>query len=194
VPVYRDITAFSLAHGFCDRPLLPRVQVPPAEEQAMRARLADLPRPLIAFGIGSSEPEKQWGQAGFSALADALIRRGCGVLLLGGPGEQTLADGIVAGVAPERRDALQPLCRETVIASAAALRDADACVSNDTGVANLAAACERPCQVLLGPRPLLDHDPLMRLIRSARLSDITPHQVLDALQRDGLIGPEAGHG
>jgi hypothetical protein len=52
----------------------------------------------------------------------------------------------------------------TMLQSAATLALADANIGNDTGISNLAAALDRPSYVLLGNRPLLSHDPLMRML------------------------------
>lgn len=188
VSVYKDATAFMLAQGFCAAPIVPKVHLPGTAIEAMRRLLSRLPRPLYAFAIGSSEPFKQWGQQRYALLADALVERGCGVLLLAGPAEEELAQAIVAGVAPQRRHAVLPATRNTVTESAAMLTLVDACIGNDTGMTNLAAACDRPSYVLLGNRPLLDHDPLMRMIRGASLDEISVDLVLSRLKEDGAPG------
>jgi heptosyltransferase-2 len=60
----------------------------------------------------------------------------------------------------------------------AAMSLAQACVGNDTGATNIAAAMGTPTFVLLGPRPPLAHDPeTMRLLQAASLSDIQPADV-----------------
>ncbi|WP_374674242.1 glycosyltransferase family 9 protein [Ideonella sp.] len=181
VAIYEHATAFAMAHGWCSGPLAPRLAVSPQRVQAMAERLAGLPQPRVAFGIGTSEPRKQWGAAGFAAVAQALVAQGRGVLLLGGPGEQVLADDIVARLPEAQRPAVRALCRERILDTAAALCLAEAALSNDTGVAQLAAACARPSHVLLGDRPPFTHDPLMRMIRADSLAAITPAMACQAL-------------
>lgn len=181
VALYEHATAFAVAQGFCAGRLPPRLVVSPQRAEEMRARLADLPSSLVAFGIGTSEPRKQWGAANFAAVAEALVARGHGVLLLGGPGEEALAEQIRAGVSPALRPVVRALCRERILDTAAALCLVEAALSNDTGVAQLAAACARPSHVLLGARPPFTHDPLMRPIRAESLAAITPAEALVGL-------------
>lgn len=189
VSVYKDVSAYAVALGLCSAPIVPKMIVPPDLIEAMRSRFAHLPRPLHAFAIGSSEPFKQWGAERFAALAEALIERGGSVLLVGGPNEEPIAKRIEALVPAARRPALARLTDAPILGSAAALSIADAEIGNDTGVSNMAAACNVPAHVLLGPRPLLDHDPLMHMIRAPRLSDIT---VADVLQSLALAAGGAG--
>jgi heptosyltransferase-2 len=182
VALYEHATAFAVAQGFCAGPLPPRLMVSPQRVEAMRARLEDLPPRLVAFGIGTSEPRKQWGATNFAQVATDLTTRGHGVLLLGGPGEAGLAQDILDQVPATLRWAVRPLCRERILDTAAALCLAEAALSNDTGVAQLAAACARPSHVLLGERPPFTHDPLMHMIRGASLAAITPAQALHSLE------------
>jgi heptosyltransferase II len=183
VALYEHATAFAIAQGFCSGPLAPRLAVSPERIQAMRGRLAGLPPRLVAFGIGTSEPRKQWGAANFGAVAKRIAAGGHGVLLLGGPNEADLAEQILAHVPTAARAAVRPLCRERILDTAAALCLAQAALSNDTGVAQLAAACGRPSHVLLGDRPPFTHDPLMHMVRAASLSAITPDDAWRSLAR-----------
>jgi len=164
VAVYRNATAMAMAHGFCSQPIVPKLQLPAQAIAQQAPRLAQLPRPLYTFAIGSSEPFKQWGAARFAALANALAARGCGVALLGGPAEASLAQDILARLTPALRDRVLCATSNTMLQSAATLALADANIGNDTGISNLAAALDRPSYVLLGNRPLLSHDPLMRML------------------------------
>lgn len=178
VSVYKNASAFAVAQGFVAAPVVPKLTLPAGAVESIASRWADLPRPLFAFSIGSSEPFKQWGTVNFGQLADELARRGAGVILLGGPGEAALAQTIVQQVDASRRAAVRIAVDNTVLQSAATLAQVDACIGNDTGMTNLAAALDRPSWVLLGSRPLLDHDPLMQLLIAPSLSAITPAEVI----------------
>lgn len=181
--VYPEATAFMLAHGYCDRPIVPRIDLPQEQIEPMRQRFAHLPRPLHALAIGTSETHKQWGAGNFAALASALAEEGGSALLCGGPGEADLAKEILAAIPPERRSCVGVLTDATVLGSAAALHTADACVGNDTGMVNVAAAVGCPTIALIGPRPPLDHDPLhLQSITAPRLADITVERVLERLR------------
>lgn len=181
--VYPEASAFMVAHGYCQAPIIPHMTPPMAELATMQARLAHLPRPLCAFAIGTSETHKQWGARNFAELACALISEGGGVVLLGGPGEVSLAREI-EGLVPEKvRHALAIVTDASVLGSAAALQVADFCVGNDTGMTNVAAAVGRPSLVIIGSRPTLDQDPVnMHNVTAEKLSDITVERVLELLR------------
>jgi heptosyltransferase-2 len=178
VSVYKNASAFAVAHGFVAAPVIPRLNLPKDVIAEMAPRLEDLPKPIFAFAVGSSEPFKQWGARKFGLLAQEITQRGGSVVILGGPGEAALAHTIEQSVDPASRVAVRVMVRNTVLQSAATLALADACIGNDTGMTNLAAALGRPSIVLLGNRPLLDHDPLMIMVKAARLTDVEPEHVL----------------
>ncbi len=188
VASYKDASAFAVAQGWCDAPVVPRVSVRPDALERMRTRLAPLPRPLHALAIGASEPFKQWGEDNFVELARLLAARGHGVVLLAGPAEAPLAQAILAGVEATLRASVAAITDGTVADSVAALSLAQSCIGNDTGAVNIAAAVGTPTFVVLGPRPPLEHDPQMRLVQAASLQDIRANelvsQVMQALGLD----------
>jgi len=170
---YKDATAFAVAQGFCDAPIVPRISVRPDALERMKARLAGLARPFHALGIGASEPYKQWGEDRFVDLANRLAARGHGVLLLAGPSEAALAQAILARIEPALRERVAAMTDGAASDSVAALSLARSCIGNDTGVANIAAAVGTPSFVVLGSRPPLEHDPQkLHMLRAASLSDI----------------------
>lgn len=180
--VYPEVSAFMVAHGFCQQPIVPRLEPPAELVLQMQQRLAHLPRPLYAFAIGTSEAHKQWGVERYAELAQRLIERGAGVVLIGGPAEVQLAKDIESLVPQAARHALAIVTDAPVLGSAAALRVADLCVGNDTGMINVAAAVGRPSYVLIGARGTLDQDPeLMHNVRAPSLTDISVGQVLDLI-------------
>lgn len=189
--VYPEATDFARAHGFVDRPLLPRIEVPPALLEEASGRLASLPVPRVALVIGTSEPRKDWGAANFTRLAQALLDRGVGVLVIGGPAEAEAADRILAGLRdPDRAIAI---CRASVLQSGAALKCCDLCIGNDTGALNLAAAVGVRCLGLFGTTRALRHDPQIEAIEAPAMRAIDPEEVLrrvDAMQP--VAASEAG--
>jgi heptosyltransferase-2 len=71
------------------------------ERAAGRARLdAVLPpgTPRVGLHPGNRWPAKRWPESRFSALARAIPRVNARVVVLGGPGEETLARRVAAGV------------------------------------------------------------------------------------------------
>jgi len=173
VASYKEASAFAMAQGWCDAPLVPRISVRPDALARMQARLAPLPRPLHALAIGASEPFKQWGEGHFVELAQLLAHRGHGVVLLGGPAEAALAQAILARIDAPLRARVTVLTDGSVADSVAALSLAQSCIGNDTGAVQIAAAVGTPTFVVLGPRPPLEHDPqTMRLVQAPSLQDI----------------------
>jgi len=111
--------------------------------------------PGAAFGAA-----KHWPSEYFVALARDLVRaRGCGVLVLCGPAEATLAQRIAATAAlPEvvaLSDITAPICPDmpplSLGLSKAIVRRADLLVTTDSGPRHFAAAFDRPVVSLFGP-------------------------------------------
>ncbi len=178
VTAYKDVTAFAIAHGFSDSPVVPSLVVRPDALAHAQARLAGMPRPLHALSIGASEPYKQWGAANFAALASALAREGHGVLLVGGPAEREMAQATLQGIAADLNGRVLAVTDGTVAQTVATMSLVQTCIGNDTGAANIAAAVGVPTWVVLGPRPPLEHDPeTLRLIVARTLAEIRPEDV-----------------
>lgn len=188
VAVLKEVFAFSKAHGFCETPLIPRIDIPPQDVSMMTSRLEHLPRPAVALAIGSSETHKQWGGSNFATLAERLARLGHGVIILGGPSEASLARSIMNALPGALRPGVHCITDASVLGSAAALSLCDACIGNDTGMISMSAAVGRPTWVLLGPRPALDHDPLITSISSASLAAITVDDVMASFALKPGIG------
>ena len=138
--VYPEVSAFCIAHGLVDAPVVPRMAVRPEALAAAAQDLAGVPGPLYAFSIGTSAPRNNWGGERFAVLAQALAERGCSVLLLGGPAERDAAAAIVAAVAPALRARVIAATQPSVQHSAALLRHCQFCVGNDTSALNMAVA------------------------------------------------------
>ncbi len=188
VEAYPEASAFCVAQGLCEAPIVPRFAAPPAMVDAMRSRLSHLPRPLYALAIGTSEERKQWGEQKFAELASALCARGAGVVLLGGPQERQLAQAILTRIPSALHSQVHVLTDAPLLGSVAALQVVDACIGNDTGMIQISAAAAKPTYALLGNRPVLDHDPLMVSILAPSLADVSVTQVLDAIGRSPLAG------
>ncbi len=102
--------------------------------------------PGAAFGAA-----KHWPLPSFAGLAQELVdRRGSGVLVLCGPGEQGMAREIVrlAGRPGVHSLADQPL---SIGLTKACVRRADLLVTTDSGPRHFAAAFDRPVVTLFGP-------------------------------------------
>jgi heptosyltransferase-2 len=186
--VFPEATAFAVAHGFVQGPVVPSMSVPHEMVSEMEQKLAALPRPRYAFAIGASDASRNWGAERFGMLASALTGEGCAVLLVGGPAEHALAQEIIARVPAERRHAVQALTQSSVLAAAAALRTCDFCVGNDTGALNMGVANGLPGLGLFGVSPSLLHDPKLHAIAGRGMHEISVGAVLERLAALGAPG------
>jgi heptosyltransferase II len=155
---YGQATQWLAAAGIRRPDAEPALPVTAAARAAVSARLPAGPPP-VAVGIGSSQPNKQWGATRFAGLIGRLRTSGwprC--VLVGGAAE--------AGLAAEIQ-ALLP--GPAVVAAlswpigdlAALLADAAFYVGNDTGAANLAAAVGVRTYCLFGATVPFDHSALI---------------------------------
>jgi heptosyltransferase-2 len=135
----------------------PRLPVAVAARQAVAARLSGAYRPLVAIGIGTSEPYKQWGATRFAALAAELLRVGWGsVVLVGGPAEAGIAAEIATHF-PDQGARIVSALGWTLSEIAALFEACGFYVGNDTGVMNMAAAIGIRTYALFGATPPFHH-------------------------------------
>ncbi|RZL90886.1 MAG: lipopolysaccharide heptosyltransferase family protein, partial [Variovorax sp.] len=178
VGTYEDATRFAMAQGWCDAPVVPSLVVRPEAQARVQSRLQGLPQPLHALCIGSSEPYKQWGTANFTALAAQLAGAGHGVLLIAGPAERDMAQQILQAIDPALRPRVRDMTDGSVADTVAAMSLVRTCLGNDTGGVQIAAAVGTPTWVMLGPRPLLAHDPAtLHALTAPHLAGILPADV-----------------
>jgi heptosyltransferase II len=148
--------------------------------------------PVVAFGVGSSEPYKQWGAERFAALAAGLIASGwSSVVLVGGNAEVGLAGDITARLGEEGERCVRQAIGWDLCELAALFAVSAYYVGNDTGVMNLAAAVGTTSYGLFGATPPLRHSrrivPIMPpggIDIEHGMSRITPRAVLAAIQED----------
>src|SRR5262245_5000971 len=126
----------------------------PEAERECDARFAaagiERGRPLVCLAPGAGfGPSKLWPLAYVAEVASALRRDGAQVALVHGPGEQALADEIIAkagpGIASLGGDGMSLSLLKSVLARASLL------ICNDAGARHIAAAFELPTIVLMGP-------------------------------------------
>jgi heptosyltransferase-2 len=126
---------------------LPELEVPDQEIAAWRQRLGLAEgRPLAAFAPGAVGPSKRWPASYFAETARRLAAQGFSVIVLGGPGETSLAAEIGAGQG-HVRDLTGADLRNAILGLAAA----DVAVSNDSGLLHVAAALGTPSIGIFGP-------------------------------------------
>jgi heptosyltransferase-2 len=185
--VYPEATAFALAHKLVDAPQIPRMSVLSTALEQAEQIVAGLPRSRVAFAIGASNPAKNWGEQRFGELARHLTGVGLGVVLLGGPAEQSMAVSIRESIDIARREQVLSVTQPSLQLTAALLRQCDYCIGNDTGVLNMAAANEVPALGLFGITTTLTHDPLVAGVQGRGMDAITVPEVMLRLRE---LAPE----
>jgi len=123
----------------------PELRVPTADAQAWRSAKGLGDRRAVALAPGAVGPSKRWSY--FADAARALVARGLDVWVLGGPGEKPLAAEIVAAGGPRVVDLTSNDLRNAILA----LRSADLCISNDSGLLHVAAAVGTRTIGIFGP-------------------------------------------
>src|SRR5690606_16380095 len=124
----------------------PRLVPDTAALAPLRARLdLDTARPVLALCPGAEfGPAKQWPPAHYAAVAAHYLQRGWQVWLLGSARDAPVGQAIVAQVAAPLRGHLHDLCGSTSLSDAVLLLgQAQAVVSNDSGLMHVAAALGR---------------------------------------------------
>jgi heptosyltransferase-2 len=101
--------------------------------------------PGAAFGAA-----KHWPIGSFVRLAELLTRRGCGVLVLCGPGEREMARAIAGQTRSNRVFSLADAPLSLGLTKAVVRRSA-LLVTTDSGPRHFAAAFDRPVVTLFGP-------------------------------------------
>ncbi|MSQ26570.1 MAG: lipopolysaccharide heptosyltransferase II [Dehalococcoidia bacterium] len=116
--------------------------------------------PAGGVNPGSALPGKRWPSHGFRALAERLLDRGYGVVLLGGPGDYPFTQEIAALLPAHVRTHVYDFAgRSTFGQTAALLERCRLLVGNDTGVMHLAVAVATPVVAVFGPSKPLVYGP-----------------------------------
>jgi heptosyltransferase-1 len=126
-----------------------------ADADARASALVDmhaLHRGFIALVPFTTRPQKHWVDAHWSALIARLhVETGRRIVVLGGPGDATACERLLAGV--ENADALVPLVGDSSVPFedvSALIRRADLLIGVDTGMTHMAVAHRRPTIAVFG--------------------------------------------
>jgi ADP-heptose:LPS heptosyltransferase len=161
----------------------PRLVAPAWDEPAARwwrEHAGPARRPVVALHPGSGGAQKCWPRARYAELAERLLGRGYGVLILLGPAEAPCSAGWQAFAG--RWSAAVCAANLDLPLVAALLRRCAAYVGNDSGVTHLAAALGVPTLAIFGPTDPGRWAPLGPRVRVLR----DP-----AWPADGEVGPGA---
>lgn len=123
------------------------------EEQALAKRITtqagmDMDSKYIILAIGANWPNKRWPTAYFAQLVDAIYHQGMVPVMIGGSGDQQLAQEILsmADIPP-----VDLTGKTTLKQLAYIIKKAEALVGGDTGPMHLAVAVGTPTVALMGP-------------------------------------------
>jgi heptosyltransferase II len=194
---HEQATAWLAAAGIPLNDPEPQMRLDPRARQRVACWIGA--GPVVAVGIGSSEPYKQWGAERFASLAAGLIASGwSSLVLVGGNAEAGLANDIIARLG-EQAGCVQLAIGWELCDLAALFAGSAFYVGNDTGVMNLAAAVGIDSYGLFGATPPLHHSrhivaitPPGGIDMDDGMSRITPPAVLAAIAADRRAAiPEA---
>jgi len=122
-----------------------RAPLLPADAEAERkANL--LPWPFVLLNPGAGWGAKRWPAERYGAVATGLREMGYSVAVNEGPGEERLAENVVA-----RSKGAAQLLRTSITELIAVTRRAALVLGGDTGPLHLASALERPVVGIYGP-------------------------------------------
>ncbi len=120
--------------------------VPESARQSLAAKL-DLTTPYIAINPAGTRDINRWPTERFAQLIERLDSLGRRVLLLGGPGDVTLAQEIVG----QSKAPVENLAGKLTVKELGALLERAACVvTGDTGPLHIASAVKAPIVCLSG--------------------------------------------
>jgi heptosyltransferase II len=149
---------------------VPQLRVPAAEVERWRAKTGVANGPAVALAPGSAGSSKRWTY--YPEAARLLADQGLDVWVVGGPGEATLAQEIVAAGGGRVRDLTGPDLRNGILAMAAA----KLAISNDSGLMHVAAALGTPTLGIFGPTSPYHWAPLNGLAATVQTKTIVPCQ------------------
>ncbi len=129
-------------------------------------------KPTLAFCPGAEYgPAKQWPAEHFAELARARIEKGWQVLILGGPKDIEIAANIEKLLSREQQDFCFNVTGKTRLLDAVdLLAQADAVVSNDSGLMHVSAALDRKLVVIYGSSTPQFTPPLSNKAKSVSLN------------------------
>lgn len=161
----------------------PVLTVRPGAQEAAGSRLHDLapgPGPLVLAHVGAGKLPNIWPADRFAAVLAALrAQDGARVVLIAGPSDTPAVQDVV------ERLPQTPVWRAPLPETFGALAAADLVVSNDTGMAHVAAALGVPLVVIFGPTDATRWSPPgehVRVVRSptGSIADVDVADVLQA--------------
>jgi heptosyltransferase-1 len=155
--------------------------VVPPEQQILTKRIAaqaglDIEMPYVVLALGANWSNKIWPFEHFATLSDQLYSDNIIPVMIGGPGEQIVAEQILA------RTRIPPIDltgKTTLKQLAFVVQQASAFVGGDTGPMHLSAALGTPTVALMGPTDIIRNGPYGQ----GHIPVVVPHDCAGCWQR-----------
>jgi len=148
----------------------PQLRVPADEVTRWRQASGLGDGRAVALAPGSVGASKRWSY--YPEAARLLVEQDLDVWVVGGPGEQAIAQAIVAAGGARVRDLTGSDLRNGILAMAAA----DVAISNDSGLMHIAAALGTPTMGIFGPTSPYHWAPLNGLAATVQTKTNVPCQ------------------
>lgn len=118
-------------------------------EKEWEKPISKIEKRKIGINPGADKPHKRWKPEGYALVADRLIGRyDTEIILLGGPGEEYLADEIQRKM---RHDVTNLCGKLTLDDLVYVISRLDLLITNDSGPMHIAAAVKTPVVAIFGP-------------------------------------------
>jgi len=180
------------------------------QQQLLQRFALDDGKPLLALCPGAEfGPAKRWPEEHYASVAATMLKRGWRVAIFGSNNDRAVAAQIISLLPAPNRASVVDLTGATALQDAVdLLAAASAVVSNDSGLMHIAAATGRPLVVVYGSTspgftpPLAEQVEVLQIPVDCGpcfqrqcplghlkcLVELTPHRVIDALDR---LAPQA---
>ena len=140
--------------------IYPTEQEQQAAENVATTTGLSFAKPYVVLAPGANWPNKRWPVNNFSRLVDWLAAQNIQAVIIGGPGDQQLAEQIVT----RAQSAPVNIVGQTSLKQLAyIISNAKALVGGDTGPMHLAAALKTPVVALMGPTDIRRNGPYGQL-------------------------------
>jgi lipopolysaccharide heptosyltransferase II len=143
------VESFTAIHGDAKRPVLWIGNDVVEKAKALLSKIGIESSGFLVIHPGAKWPPKQWPLTHWSSLIHLITKElASPVLVLGGPADRDLVCTIAEG--PNSRD-VKALISNEIDATAAIIKEAALCISNDSAPMHIAAAVETRSLALFGP-------------------------------------------
>lgn len=124
--------------------------------QIVRQAGMDINSPYVILAVGANWPNKRWPASYYAQLVDLLYERNVIPVVVGGPGDRTIAEEIIsaANIPP-----VDLIGKTTLKQLAYIIKNAKALVGGDTGPMHLSAGLGTPVIALMGPTDINRNGP-----------------------------------